>query len=46
MKCYTKNKSCVNINIGYVDKTTEEVETTKFFGIQIDSNLNWKKHIL
>jgi hypothetical protein len=26
-------------------KTTEEVETTKFLGLQVDNNLNWKTHI-
>jgi hypothetical protein len=31
--------------MGFDDKTTEEVETTKFLGLQIDSNLNWKTHI-
>jgi hypothetical protein len=25
--------------------TIEEVETTKFLGIQVDNNLNWKTHI-
>jgi hypothetical protein len=31
--------------MGYVDKTVEDVETTKFLGLQVDSNLNWKTHI-
>jgi hypothetical protein len=31
--------------MGFDDKTIEEIETTKFFGLQIDSNLNWKTHI-
>jgi hypothetical protein len=31
--------------LGYVDKTIEEVETTKFLGLQVDKNLNWKTHI-
>jgi hypothetical protein len=31
--------------MGFDDKTTEEVETTKFLGLQIDSNLNWKTYI-
>jgi hypothetical protein len=31
--------------MGFDDKTIEEVETIKFLGLQIDSNLNWKKHI-
>jgi hypothetical protein len=42
---FANNKSCVNRNVGYEDKRTEEVETTKFLGLQIDSNLNWITHI-
>jgi hypothetical protein len=38
-------QNCFNLSIGYVDKTIEEVETTKFLGLQVDSNLNWKTHI-
>jgi hypothetical protein len=38
-------KTCFNLNTGYDDKPTEEVDTTKFLGLQIDSNLNWKAHI-
>jgi hypothetical protein len=45
MKFCTNNKTCVNLNIGYDDKSVEEVETTKFLCLQIDSNLNWKAHI-
>jgi hypothetical protein len=45
MKFCTNNKTCVNLNMGFDDKTIEEVETTKFLGLQIDSNLNWKTHI-
>jgi hypothetical protein len=45
MKLCTNNKNCVNLNMGFDDKTIEEVETTKFLGLQIDSNLNWKTHI-
>jgi hypothetical protein len=40
----TTNKNCVNLSIGYVDKTIEELETNKFLGLQIDNNLNWKTH--
>jgi hypothetical protein len=29
----------------FEDKTIEEVETTTFLGLQIDSNFNWKTHI-
>jgi hypothetical protein len=28
--------------MGHGTKTTEEAETTKFFGFQIDSNFKWK----
>jgi hypothetical protein len=45
IKFCTNNKTCVNLNMGFDDKTIEEVETTKFLGLQIDSNLNWKTHI-
>jgi hypothetical protein len=45
IKFCTTSKNCVNLNIGYVDKTIEEVETTKFLGLQIDNNLKWKTHI-
>jgi hypothetical protein len=38
------NKTIININTGYGNKTTEEVLTTKFLGLQIDGNFNWKKH--
>jgi hypothetical protein len=43
MKFAANNKTYTNLNIGY-DKTTEEVGTTKFLGLQIDNNLNLKKH--
>jgi hypothetical protein len=45
MKFCTTNKNCVNLSIGCIDKTVEEVKTTKFLGLQIDNNLNWKTHI-
>jgi hypothetical protein len=45
MKFCTTNKNCDNLSRGYVDKTTEEVETTKFLGLRVDNNLNWKTHI-
>jgi hypothetical protein len=35
---------CINLNVGYDNKPTEEVETSKFLGLQIDNNLNWKAH--
>jgi hypothetical protein len=30
------NKICININMEYIDKATEEVGITKFLGLQID----------
>jgi hypothetical protein len=45
MKFCTTNKNCVNLSLGYEDKTIEEAETTKFLGLQTDNNLNWKTHI-
>jgi hypothetical protein len=42
MKFTTGKKTSINFNIGYDDKTIEVV-TTKFLGLQIDNNLNWKK---
>jgi hypothetical protein len=41
IKFCTNNRTCFNLNIGYDGKSTEEVETTKFRGLKIDSNLNW-----
>jgi hypothetical protein len=43
MKFCTTNKNYVNLRIGYVDKTIEDTETTKFLGLQVDNNLKWKK---
>jgi hypothetical protein len=40
MKFCTNSKTCDNLNIRYDDKTIEEVETTKFLGLQVDSNLH------
>jgi hypothetical protein len=37
MKFTTNNKTSINFNIGYDDKTIEEVLTTKFLGLQIDN---------
>jgi predicted fused transcriptional regulator/phosphomethylpyrimidine kinase len=45
MKC-TNSKTCINVNIRYDKKTTEEVEAIKFLFSQVDSRLNWKKNIL
>jgi hypothetical protein len=33
------------LNVGYDDRTVEEVETTTFIGLQIDSNLNGRTRI-
>jgi hypothetical protein len=41
----SKNEMRVNLNIGCDDKTVEEVEKTKFLGLQVDSNSHWKKRI-
>jgi hypothetical protein len=32
MKFATNNKACINLNIGYDDKTIEEVQTTNSLG--------------
>jgi hypothetical protein len=45
IKLSTKSKTCINVNVWHDDKTTEEVETTKFLDLQIDNNLNWKIYI-
>jgi hypothetical protein len=45
MKYTINNKTSINFNIAYDSKTIEEVVTTKFLGLQIENNLNWKKHI-
>jgi hypothetical protein len=45
MKFTTNNETSINFNIGYDNKTIKEVVRTKFHGLQIDNNLNWKKHI-
>jgi hypothetical protein len=37
-------KKSINFNIGYDNKSTEEVLTSKFLGLQINSNLIWLKH--
>jgi hypothetical protein len=44
MKFVANNKTYINLNICYDNKTIEGV-STKFFGLQIDNNLKWKKHI-
>jgi hypothetical protein len=44
MKFATNNKTCINLNIGYDNNTIEDLLTNKFIGLQIDDNLNLKKH--
>jgi hypothetical protein len=46
MKFSTKNITCINLIIGYDNKAIQDVITTKFLGLQIDNNLNWKKRIV
>jgi hypothetical protein len=43
MKFTTNNKTSINFNIGYDNKTTEEVLTTKFLGLQFQDNLKLEK---
>jgi hypothetical protein len=45
IKFAIKNNTCPSLNIGFDNKLIEEVEANKFLGLQIDNNLNWKKHI-
>jgi hypothetical protein len=45
MKFCTSSKTCVNQNVWYDDKTIEELETTKFVVLQIDSNINQETRI-
>jgi hypothetical protein len=45
LKFATNNKTRINLNIGYDNKIIIEILTTKFLGLQIDNNLNLKKHI-
>jgi hypothetical protein len=45
VKFCTDNNTCVNVDTEYDDKTIEEVETTKFLVLQVDSNVNRKMHI-
>lgn len=43
MKFCTTIKTYINLNIGHVNRTTKEIEITKFLDPQTGSNLNWKK---
>jgi hypothetical protein len=42
-KCITNNKICIDLNVGY-DERTEYIGTTEFLGLAINRpvNLNWK----
>jgi len=41
----TKKSSHSTFHTGYKEKYKEETVNTKFFGLQIDTYLNWKKSI-
>jgi hypothetical protein len=45
MKLITKNSSHSTFHIGYKEKYKEETVTTKFLGLRIYTDLNWKNHI-
>jgi hypothetical protein len=45
IKFITYNSPQFLISVGYEDKCIEESVHKKFFGLQIDSNLNWKTHV-
>ena len=40
-----RNKTVDDINVQFCDNVIERVYVTKFFGVQIDSQLTWKTHI-
>lgn len=42
---FTQRLPSMNLNIHYFNENIEEVNSTKFLGLQIDKNLNWKAHI-
>lgn len=42
MKFCISDRICIIPNTACDNKTIEEVETTKFLGLQSDNNLNWK----
>jgi hypothetical protein len=45
MKFIAKNSSHSPLHIGYKENYIEEMVNTKFLGLQIDNNLNWKNHM-
>jgi hypothetical protein len=44
IKFASKIKICFSLNIGFDNKLIEKVKANTFLGIQIDTNLNFKKH--
>ena len=40
-----RNKIVNDVNIMIHNEKIERVYTTKFLGVQIDAQLNWKRHI-
>jgi hypothetical protein len=45
MKFAANNKTSISFNVGYDNKTIEEVLTATFLGLKIVDNINWKEHI-
>jgi hypothetical protein len=45
MKFIAKNSSHSTLHIGYKEKYTEEIENTKFLGLQTDNQIDYKNHI-
>jgi hypothetical protein len=45
MKLITNNLSHSTLFVGYKEKYIEKMANTTFFGLKIDSHLNWKNHI-
>jgi hypothetical protein len=43
MKSDNNKKSCIHLEGHHDDTTMEEVGTTKFFGLRIDSKFHWKE---
>ena len=45
IKFAPKTTTHVPLDISYKDQVLDEVNNTKFLGIHMDSNMNWKIHI-
>ena len=43
---FTRKREKRNVNIKTEDQNIEQVSKTKFLGVIIDAQLNWKEHIL